>query len=258
MNVKAQKTAEPTQEPLKVLIVEDEAYVRDEIKYMLSRYDRLTIAGEADNPFDAICEVHKVKPDIVFLDIKLHDAIDGIELGKRIVQAAPHVRIVFVTAFDDRAIDGFEVGAVDYVLKPFSEERLSKTIERLLPEDAEDKHKKTLSRRGSDKIIMKKNQIWKPVDVADICYFKSSDHVTTAVTADDSYTLNLTLRELEDTLPPGLFLRTHKSFIVNLDCIHEIIPWFNYTYKIILKDRPEEIPVSRNYMKQFKATLAIS
>ncbi len=246
--------------PLKVFIVEDEAYVRDEIKYLLARYDRLEVIGEADNPFDAICEVHSLKPDVVFLDIKLHGDIDGVALGRKIAEAHPSTRIVFVTAFDDRAVDGFELGAVDYVLKPFSEERLSKTVERLLQDTPAPPANVPFSpsARANDKIIMRKNQIWKLVDIGDIYYFQSQDHATLAVTETDAYTLNYTLRELENQLPPDKFLRTHKSFIVNADYIHEIIPWFNYTYKIALKSEKGEIPVSRSYMKKFKSTLVMA
>lgn len=243
----------------KVFIVEDEVYVRDEIRYLLGGYDRLEVVGEADNPFDAICGIHSLQPDIVFLDIKLHSTVDGIALGRKIIEADPAVRIVFVTAFDDRAVEGFELGAVDYVLKPFSAERLAKTVERLLHEapsalpDAS-----SPSGRTSDKIIMKKNGVWKLVDVGDICYLQSRDHTTLAVTKTDVYSMNHTLRDLEKQLPPDRFLRTHKSFIVNLNCVHEIIPWFNYTYKIVLKDEKGEIPVSRGYIKRFKSTLIMA
>lgn len=242
---------------LKTFIVEDEPHVRDEIKYLLSRYDRIQIVGEADSALDAISGIHTLLPDVVFLDIRLNDAIDGIALGKKIAEVNPAIKIVFVTAFDDRAIEGFELGAVDYVLKPFSEERLGKTIERLL-QDAPARQEpaaSTLYGKTGDKIILKKNEIWKLLDIGEICYFQSRDHITIAVTETDIYTLNYTLRELDEQLPPEKFLRTHKSFIVNVGFIHEIIPWFNYTYKIALKNNKEEIPVSRSYMKKFKSTL---
>lgn len=242
---------------MKAFIVEDEVYVRDELRYLLSRYDRLDVVGEADNPFDAICGIHNLKPDIVFLDIKLHDTIDGVALGRKIAEADPAVRIVFVTAFDDRAVEGFELGAVDYVLKPFSEARLAKTVDRLLQDGPADSADPSVPHPGrtSEKIIMRKNEAWKPVDIGEICYFQSQNHTTLAVTGTDDYQLNYTLRELERQLPPGKFLRTHKSFIVNLDCIHEIVPWFNYTYKIVLKNGRGEVPVSRSYIKKFKSTL---
>lgn len=239
--------------PQRVFIVEDEAYVRDEIKYMLAAYDQLEIVGEADNSLDAICCIQELKPDVAFLDIKLGD-IDGITLAKKIVAILPDIRLVFVTAFDSYAVAGFELNAVDYVLKPFSEERLAKTVERL-QRDLPAENATPGPEKGNDRLIVKKNHVWKLIEIADIHYFQSQDHATLAVTEDDAYTLDYTLRELEAQLRPDRFLRTHKSFIVNLDRVHEIIPWFNYTYKIRLKNRSDELPVSRSYIKKFKAAL---
>lgn len=244
---------------LRVFIVEDEAHVRDEIKYLLGRYKHIQVVGEADNSLDAICGVNSLRPDVVFLDIKLHDLIDGIALGNKIAEVQPAVKIVFVTAFDDRAVEGFEMGAVDYVLKPFSEERLAKTIDRLsqdAPAGPQPPNPSTYGKTG-DKIILKKNEVWKLLDLHEIYFFQCMDHTTQAVTESDEFNLNYTLRELENTLPREKFIRTHKSFIVNVDYIHEIIPWFNYTYKIALKNERGEIPVSRSYMKKFKSTLSL-
>lgn len=239
---------------LKVFLVEDETYVRDEIKFALGKYGELEIVGEADNSLDAICNIQNLRPDVVFLDIKLGD-INGITLGKKILEMNPRIKIVFVTAYDYYAVEGFELDAVDYVLKPFSEDRLKKTVERLL--QTQSAPLRIAPIHQSEKLIMKKNQIWKLVDVADIYYFQANGHKITAVTLSDAYNLNYTLRELERLLPTGKFLRVHKSIIVNSDYIDEIIPWFNYTYKIALKNAKGDIFVSRNYLKQFKATLKI-
>lgn len=239
---------------LRVLLVEDEAYVRDEIRFMLEKYDRLNIVGEADNSFDAIFNIQTLRPDIVFCDIKLGD-IDGITLAKKITEIDPKIKIVFVTAYENFAVEGFELNAVDYVLKPFSEERLAKTVNRILqPEQAQTQISAV---QKSEKLIMKKNDIWKMIDTAEICYFQAEGHKITAVTSDEAYSLNYTLCDLEQTLPAGKFLRIHKSVIVNTDSIDEIIPWFNYTYKIKLRHCKDEVFVSRNYIKQFKSTLLI-
>ncbi|MDL2298387.1 LytTR family DNA-binding domain-containing protein [Synergistaceae bacterium OttesenSCG-928-D05] len=251
---------------LRVFVVEDEEYVRDEIKFMLGKYDELEIVGDTDNSFDAICSIQALKPDVAFLDIKLGD-VSGLVLAKKIRELEPKTRIVFVTAYDAHAVEGFELDAVDYVLKPFSEERLAKTVRKLLKSEAPDNttardeaasSAKPPYAKAQDKLIMRKKQTWKLVEVSDICYFQSQEHRTAAVTEEDTYSLNYTLKELEDQLPAAKFLRTHKSFIVNTDYIDEIVPWFNYTFKIKLKNCTEEIPVGRNYMKQFKSTLAIS
>jgi Response regulator of the LytR/AlgR family len=239
-----------------VFLVEDEAFVRDELKFILGKYDQLEVIGEADNSLDAICSLTALRPEIVFLDIKLGD-VNGIALAKKVREILPEIKIVFVTAFDDYAVEGFALDAVDYVLKPFSEERLAQTVERLL-RDGGTTVPAAAPGRNNDKIIMRKNHVWKLVDIRDICYFQSSDHVTFAATEADTYSLNYTLRELELQLPADKFLRTHKSFIVNLDYVHEIEPFFNYTYKIRLKKRDLVVPVSRSYMKKFKAALSLA
>lgn len=240
---------------LRVFIVEDEVYVRDEIRFMLEKHDHLEIVGEADNSFDAIFHIQDLRPDVVFCDIKLGD-VDGITLVKKIMELDPEIRIVFVTAYENFAVEGFELNAVDYVLKPFSEERLTKTVERLLrPKQTQTQ---AIPAQKSEKLIIKKNDIWKLVKAADICYFQAEGHKITAVTLKDTYSLNYSLRELEQMLPTDKFLRVHKSVIVNTDCIDEIVPWFNYTYKIKLKNMNDDIYVSRNYIKQFKSTLIIA
>lgn len=239
---------------LRVFLVEDEAYVRDEIRFMLEKYDRLEIVGEADNSFDAIFSIQNLRPDVVFCDIKLGD-VDGITLAKRIAELDPRIRIVFVTAYEGFAVKGFELDAVDYVLKPFSEERLAKTVGRLLapkPSPA-----RAVQAQKSEKLIMKKNDKWKLVDASEIYYFQAEGHKIAAITTKDVYSLSYTLKGLERILPSGKFLRVHKSVIVNTDYIDEIIPWFNYTYKIKLKNNHDEIFVSRSYIKRFKSTLMI-
>lgn len=239
---------------IKVFLVEDETYVREEIRFLLEKYEQLEIIGEADNSFDAFCSIQDLRPDVVFLDIKLDD-VGGITLGKKIAETNPDIKLVFVTAYEHFAVEGFELNAVDYVLKPFSEERLAKTVERLLEAKAAPRSSAAFAK--NEKLIMKKNQIWKLVDISDICCLEAHDHKITAITKDAEYSLNYTLRELERLLPSGRFLRVHKSLIVNSDYIDEIIPWFNYTYKVKLKEDRGEVFVSRNYIKQFKAMLKI-
>jgi two-component system response regulator LytT len=240
----------------KIFIVEDELYVRDEIKFILKKHASLEVVGEADNSLDAVLGIQNTNPNVVFLDIKLGD-LDGITLAKKIIEMNKDIKIVFVTAFDHYAVEGFELNAVDYVLKPFSEERLAKTVKRII-HDEPTESKSAIPSKANDKLIMKDNKVWKIVDIKDICYFQCQDHVTTAVTVSGSYTLGYTLRDLEAQLPENTFIRIHKSFILNIGFIHEIIPWFNYTYKITIKNGCGELPVGRSYMKKFKSALMLS
>jgi len=241
------------------LIVDDEPHIREELKFALSDNDKIHIIGEADNAFDAICGIQQLKPDIVFLDIML-GSIDGIALAKQIINLGLETNIIIVTAFDNYALTGYELNAVDYVLKPFTKDRLARAIDKVMNRNAgqrPDQAGKNTDIEKSKRIVAKKKDNWKLLNVNEVYYFYCREHTVCAETLDDTYTLNITLRTLEQQLDKTSFIRTHKSYIVNINYINEIIPWFNYTYKVTMKHKKSEIPISRNYMKPFKSTLRL-
>lgn len=237
---------------LSVFIVDDEELIRNELKYLLERNPEIEVVGEAESAFEAIIAIKEKRPDAVFLDIKLGE-VDGITLARKIRETEPRIKIVFVTALDNHAVESFELDALDYLLKPVSEERLDRTVARLLENSAGAQAAPPAP--YADRIAVKHNQIWKLIDIGDIYYFNTKDHTTTAHTKSEVYSLNYPLRELEEQLDPENFLRTHKSYIVNVNLIDEIIPWFNYTYKITFREKAEELYVTRSYIKNFKSLL---
>lgn len=247
----------------KVLIVDDEKYIRNELKYFLNKYDDIEICGESGEGEEAIKLAKHLKPDIVFLDIHLHD-INGMLVARKMLETDKPPYIVFATAYDKYAIQGFQLNAVDYILKPFLEERIKVTIERIR-KNIQNLNSKEKSidvieniKINLDKLCVTKNNKFILVDMSHIQYIQSTNNVVTVKTTVGVYDSNYSLKELEDRLIKTKFIRTHKSYIVNLDFIDEIIPWFNYTYKIKVKGIEDcEIPVSRNYMKKFKGILGI-
>ena len=248
---------------LKVLIVDDEKYVRNELKYFLDKYDYIKVCGECDDGEEAIKLVKLLKPDIVFLDIHLQD-MSGMVVARKILEIDKPPHIVFATAYEKYAIQGFELDAVDYILKPFLEERIKVTIdrirERLKSQNVGINNNRILKHEeiSLDKLCVIKGDKLILVDVREIQYIQSINNDIVVHTGKNFYNCNYSLKELEDKLRRMKFLRTHKSYIVNIDYIDEIIPWFNYTYKIKIRGLEDrEVPVSRNYMKKFKRILGI-
>ncbi len=245
----------------KVLIVDDEKYIRDELKYFLDKFDEITVCGECDEGAKAIEMVKKLKPHVVFLDIHLGD-LNGLIVARKILDINKNIYIVLATAYDKYAIQGFEINAVDYILKPFTEERIKMTIGRIIKSRKNFEKEISLekSKRSIDlkKLCVTKNNRLILIDVNRIEFIKSKKGIVKVYTIDGVFNCNNKLKEIEERFMESKFIRTHKSYIVNIDYISEIIPWFNYTYKIRLKNIAyEEIPVSRSYMKNFKKLLKI-
>ncbi|MEH7176837.1 LytR/AlgR family response regulator transcription factor [Neobacillus vireti] len=240
---------------LKAYIVDDEPLARDELKYLLIRSKQVGVIGESDCIEEATADIFELKPDLVFLDIEL-DEDSGLELAKQLENLNPAPAIVFATAYDEFAYQAFELNAVDYILKPFDEERIGKTLEKIkrmkkigdqdLPiySPVKNNQNEKIAVPVDDRIILLTN--------ADIVYLESSDGKCTIETMYQKYKVSEALVVLEKKLPK--FFRVHRSFIVNIDHIVEIEPWFNSTYNLIMENG-SKVPVSRTYIKELKQNL---
>lgn len=250
------------------LIVDDEMPARQELLYILSGIDGVEVVGQASNGIEALELINKLRPDIVFLDIQMPQ-ISGIDVARRLLGEEYKPLIIFITAYDQFAVEAFEVNAIDYLLKPISEERLQKSLEKITS-NREDNEKidynilnkliqdiksnaKTTPQRIS---LYYKNKLI-PIEIKDIIYATIEDKNTVIVSNKGKFEANCTLNELMDRLDSSIFFRTHKSYILNLNYIESIEPWFNSTYNINLKGSKEVIPVSRNYAKEFKEAMNI-
>lgn len=245
---------------MRILVVDDEMLARDELKYLLYRTKEVDIIDEADSVEEALEKLIESKPDLVFLDIQLSDD-NGFEIANILKKMKKPPAIVFATAYDQYAIQAFEVDALDYILKPFDEERIVQTIKKFKKrkqhemEEKQEVHASDVSSRMK-KLALLIDESIVLVNIEDIVYAGLLDGKVIVKTICDTYVTNDTLAILEKKLPQVNFLRVHRSFIVNVNHISEIQPWFNSTYNLIMKE-DSKVPVSRTYAKELKKLLRI-
>ena len=196
--------------------------------------------------------------------------LNGIDVAKNILDGFHKPYIVFVTAYEEYALKAFEVNAIDYILKPISEERLKKSMERIVMNIS--KHSKAyldnLNNLVQDVEVKNKGSITRicvydrgkliPLDSSEIIYSTIEDRHTIVVTKKGKFEINYTLSELYEKLDKSIFFRSHKSFLINLDLIELIEPWFNSTFNVVLRNTNVKIPVSRSQSKEFKELMNIN
>lgn len=249
---------------LSVVIVDDEQLARDELAYLLRDEQDLDIVAQGKNGLEAVNLIKEFAPDIVFLDVQM-PGLDGLGVIKKLLEKKnPVPQIVFATAFDQYAVKAFEVNAVDYVLKPFDKKRVHQAIEKAkrnvepaeTPVERLDALVKALEsqKTQSSKILLKAAGRMFLVDQKDICFAAIEDGVITVVSTHLEGQSNCrTLEELLDSLDSSLFWRAHRSFLVNINRIKEVVPWFKSSYQIRMDDRKHtEIPVSRAQTKRLR------
>jgi two-component system LytT family response regulator len=225
---------------MRTLIVDDEAPARERLKRLLADVKGIELVGEAEDGIQAVEAIEREKPDLVLLDIQM-PGLDGFGVIEALEDPPP---IIFVTAYDEYAIRAFEVNALDYLLKPFSRQRLEKAIRRaqeaLNEEDsfmarfgpllenlaAQGRHLTRLAVRDRDRIRV--------LDANEVDWIGVEDEQTVVHVGDQAYPIRRTLAELEARLDPGTFFRAHRSVIVSLDRVQEIIPWFKGSHKLRL------------------------
>ncbi|PGL69355.1 LytTR family transcriptional regulator DNA-binding domain-containing protein [Bacillus sp. AFS055030] len=238
---------------LKALIVDDEPLARDELAYLLKRSKEIDIVGEADSIRSTLEFIQIEEVDVVFLDIQLADE-SGLELAQKMQDLSHQPAIVFATAFDEYALNAFDLHAIDYILKPFDEIRIQKTIKKLTKlskKSIKTEVKKTPPLLKQDKLAISVDDRILLITFEEIIYIFSQEGKTIVVTDKMTYRINEPLINLERKLQNTPFTRVHRSYIVNLDQIIEIQPWFNSTYNLIMNDG-EKVPVSRTYTKELK------
>lgn len=270
---------------LRAVIVDDEALARDELEYLLEHVGEVEVVGAGSNGIEALELIRKQQPDIVFLDVQM-PGLDGFAVMKRLLgsefQDMKMPEIVFATAFDQYAVRAFEVNAIDYLLKPFDGVRLQKTIEkakarrhsqiieeptqestndrldslmRLLEQQTQQLNTPTSpAQRQTGKVVVRAQQRLLLIDQKDICFASTEDGTIRIVTQNLEGLSNCrTLEELTDQLDPEMFWRAHRSHVVNLQHIREVVPWFKSTYQLRMDDKKQTgIPVSRAQTKRLR------
>jgi len=235
----------------KALIVDDEELARKDLIAILENRKEIEIVGEAKNISTAIDAIKKHKPNLVFLDIKMPGE-SGFDLLEHIDE---NIHIVFVTAFDEYAIRAFEVNAIDYLLKPVTEERLYLTIEKLEQSKkvAVDKLKKL---KYDDQIFIKLNNKYHFLKLAHILLISAEGDYTEVQTKNGKKSLALKpMKEWEERLPKSHFVRIHRSTIINTDEVARIEPWYNNSHRIYLNGIEKPAVMSRRYFVKVKEML---
>lgn len=239
---------------LRVYIVDDEPLARDELKYLILRSKEAEFAGESDCVDHALADIHILKPDLVFLDIELADE-NGLSIAKKLGELDPAPALIFATAYDEYALQAFDLNAVDYILKPFEEERICKAIEKVKKSKGIglEQQRTTVQpiREVKGKIPVLIDERIVLLNCRDILFLESRDGKCIIKTKDMEYRVSDALVMIEKKINEGAFLRVHRSYIVNLDQITEIEPWFNSTYNLTMEDG-SKVPVSRTYVKELK------
>ena len=236
---------------MKAIIVEDELPARIELNYFITHHSNIEISSEFDNGLDVLKFLQHHEVDVIFLDINI-PALDGLTLAKTIHQFKHKPKIIFITAYKEHAISAFELEAFDYILKPFSESRIITTLERLSSYQTLVESPHSSSNQVKDTIALWYQQKLFIVNLKDIYFCEALERVVKVYTHDRTYIAKMTFSELEGKLPKSIFFRSHRSYIINITKIKEIIPWFNSTYKIKFEKVDHEAYVSRSKVKEFK------
>jgi len=261
---------------IRILVVDDEQLAREELCYLLGQAGGLEIAGQAKDGVEALRLTGELKPDVVFLDVQM-PGLTGFEVARRLLVLDAPPQLVFVTAFDQYAVDAFGVNAVDYVLKPVDAERLEQTLERvrqrmapaapaapaqmpLSPDDLEKVIEAIQARQGRrDQLAIRVGERFILVQAEEVVHASLVDEAIVVATQTMSGTSNYrTLDELQTRLDPAMFWRVHRSHLVNITKIREIVPWFSRNYLLKMKDaKSTEIPVSRSQTRRLKEHLQL-
>lgn len=249
---------------MKAIIVEDEFPAREELKYFIKNFSKIEILNEFDNGVEVLKFIQENVVDVIFLDINI-PLLDGMLLARTINNFKVKPKIVFITAYKEHAVDAFELEAFDYILKPYSDDRIISMLNKLQKSKINnikidnniDEEKSTIQKSKSMTVSLWKNNKLRVVNVKDIYYCEARERETIVYTKNSEYTVKVSIKEFEKNLDSNLFFKTHRSYIVNTSKINEIIPWFNNTYKLNLNDINTEIPVSRSKIKDFRTIMNI-
>ncbi|HXE13267.1 MAG TPA: LytTR family DNA-binding domain-containing protein [Bryobacteraceae bacterium] len=251
---------------ISALIVDDEQLARDELAFLLKDFPEVEVLDTASNGLEAIRMIEDLEPDLVFLDVQM-PGMDGLGVIQKLRdKKIPLPHFVLATAYDQYAVEAFRVDAMDYLLKPIEQERLALTIERAanIVEARHAAEAKTAAETPRPavqrtKLLVRSGQRNLVVDANDVIYATIDDGLITVITTQLEGQLNYrTIEELQSNLDPDVFWRVHRSFLVNINRIREVIPWFKSSFQLKMDDKKQtEIPVSRIQTKRLRSLLKL-
>jgi two-component system response regulator LytT len=254
---------------ISALVVDDEQLAREELAFLLKDFPEVEILHSAANGLEAVRLIERLEPDLVFLDVQM-PGLDGLGVIAKVRESGatlPH--FILTTAFDQYAVEAFRLEALDYLLKPVEKERLAETVARAkrIIEDKQQAQEKSVDANAANakapaqrtKLLVRANNRNLIVDAQDLIYATIDDGLITVVTSLFEGQSNYrTIEELQSNLDPNLFWRVHRSFLVNINKIREVIPWFKSSFQLKMDDKKQtEIPVSRIQTRRLRALLKI-
>jgi len=231
------------------IIIDDENPARSLIKAFLQKTDNINILAEVNNGFDAVKEIDKLKPDFIFLDIQM-PKLNGFEVLE-LIHHKP--KVIFTTAYDEFALKAFEENAVDYLLKPFSFDRFSKSLERIqnIEITNTNKHDSKIPNPNIKRIVVKEGATIQVIQFDEITHIQSNDDYVIIKTIKGEFVKNQTMNHYEKTLPKDIFIRIHRSSIINITGIKKLIHISKENYEIELSNK-ERVKVSKSNIKKVK------
>jgi two-component system LytT family response regulator len=253
---------------VKAYLIDDEALALRKLHRVLDQTSRVEVIGESNNPVQAIKEIQKLRPDVLFLDIEM-PGMSGFELLEQLDEPQPLV--IFTTAYDRYALDAFKVNSIDYLLKPVSMEHLQRALnklERILggTEARGDlggllaQVRKMLAQREPEYLVRVASRVGDRVqfiEVSEVTHFYAKDKVTFAAVAGKDHIVDFSIADLETKLPPNRWVRIHRSTVLNIDAVKELHTWFAGRLRIKLKDGRTELNVARERAAEVRAKLGI-
>ncbi|WP_419889405.1 LytR/AlgR family response regulator transcription factor [Paenibacillus xylanexedens] len=266
---------------MRALIVEDEILASEELNYLIQEHSQIEVVDRLEDGLDVLKFLQEQEVDVIFLDINI-PSLDGMMLAHHIGKFATKPYIVFTTAYKEHAAEAFELEAFDYILKPYDEKRIAAMLHKLelafkrdhapVEQHVEDvpaptadgsaAHGELLRERDTNshtdrRINLLRNDNIIVTDTADIYYAEAQEKVTKVYTKNGEFTMPVSISDFHSRLPQDTFFRCHRSYVVNLSQIREIVPWFNNTYLLRLRDLEAEVPVSRGKVKEFRQLMRI-
>lgn len=244
---------------MKVVLIDDEPLARSIVKEYLQHYPELEVLEECGDGFEGVKAIQQHQPDLIFLDIQM-PKINGFEMLE-LIDSPPAV--IFTTAFDEYAIRAFDTHAVDYLLKPFNQERFNKAIEKW-KEKKKPGDKSTVelletaakSPSQNQRIVVKLGAKIKIIPVQDIYYLEAADDYVKIFTEDGSYLKNKTMNYFEKILESTQFVRSHRSYIINVQQITRLDPYEKESFVAVLKNGAK-VPISKNGYTKVKEVLGV-
>jgi two-component system LytT family response regulator/two-component system response regulator LytT len=254
---------------LSVVIVDDEQLARDELGYLLKSIGDVNVLAQGQNGLEAVNLVKEFAPDLLIIDVQM-PGLDGFAVLKKLIDKKVQIpQIIFATAFDQYAVKAFEVNAIDYLLKPFDKKRVAQAVEKARKKvqgssagtEKLDTLMKLLESQRPQyaKVLLRSAGRLLPVDQKDLCFASIEDGIISVVATNLEGQSNCrTLEELLEGLDPETFWRAHRSFVVNINRIKEVVPWFKSSYQLRMDDRKQtEIPVSRAQTKRLRELVGL-